>query len=87
MSIESLRISNGIPRSISLEMVGENNKSSHLPPEVVTMHPDFSMHGVRLPFHHFLRYMVSKFKCDPSQLSLIVRRAMISMYIFLKRPP
>ena len=72
MSIESLRISYGIPRSISLESVGENNKPSHLSPEVVTMHPDFFTHGVRLPFHHFLKYMVSNFKCVPAQLSLIV---------------
>lgn len=72
MSIESLQISYGIPRSIYLERVGENNKPSHLPPEVVTMHPEFSTHGVRLPFHHFLRYMVSNFKYVSAQLSLIV---------------
>ena len=82
MSLESLRISYGIPRSISLEKTGENDKPSHLPP---SMHPDFFTHGVRLPFHPFLKYMLSNFKCAPTQLSPIVWRAMIGMYIFWKQ--
>ena len=53
MSLESLYISYGIPRSISLESAGENDKPSHFPPSIVTMHPDLFTHGVRLPFHPF----------------------------------
>ena len=53
MSLESLRVSYDIPRSISLERAGENDKPSHPPPNIVTMHCDFFTHGVRLPFHPF----------------------------------
>ena len=41
MSLESLHVSYSIPRSISLERAGENDKPSHPPPDIVTMHPDF----------------------------------------------
>lgn len=53
MSLKSLRISYGIPRSISLERARENDKPSHPPLEVVTMHHKFFTHGVRLFFPPF----------------------------------
>ena len=84
MSLESIRVSYGIPRSIFLERAEENDKPSHPPPNIVTIHPDFFTHGVRLPFYHFFRYMFSNFKCASAQLSPIVWRAMIGMHIIWK---
>lgn len=81
---ESLSVSYFIARSISLKWAGENNKPSHPPSSIVTMHTNFLTHGVRLPFHHFLRYMLSNFKCVPAPLSLIVWHAMIGIYILWK---
>lgn len=53
MKLKSPRISYGIPRSISLERDGGSDKPSHPPLEVVTMHPNFFTHGVRLFFPPF----------------------------------
>lgn len=39
--LDSLLISYGIPRSTSLERVKKNEKPSHRPPGVITMHLDF----------------------------------------------
>ncbi|KAK9195658.1 hypothetical protein WN943_003783 [Citrus x changshan-huyou] len=44
MSLESLRVFYGIPSSVSLERVGENDKPSHPPLGIVTIHPNFVTH-------------------------------------------
>ena len=59
MSLESLHVSYNISRSISLERAGENDKPSHPPLNIVTMHPDFFTHVVRLIFRHFLRCLAT----------------------------
>ena len=72
MSIKSIWISYGIPCSNSLKRARENKKSNHPLPKVVTTHPNFFTHGVTPPFHPYLRYMPSNFKCTPTQLSQLV---------------
>lgn len=53
MPLKSLWISYCIPCSITWKGPEKMIKPSHPPLRVVTMHPGFFTHGVRVPFHFF----------------------------------
>lgn len=83
MLLEFLRISYGIPNSISHENGRENEKPSH--PPAVTMHPDFFTYGIRLSLHSHFRYVLNNFKCAFTQLSPLVWHATVDMYVIWKQ--
>ncbi|KAK3223385.1 hypothetical protein Dsin_010410 [Dipteronia sinensis] len=68
-SLETLKRSYGIPKNIVLRLPEKGQLASSPPQGSVTLHSTFFEFGMKLPFHPFLRYMLSHLQCAPAQLS------------------
>ncbi|KAK2662047.1 hypothetical protein Ddye_000621 [Dipteronia dyeriana] len=85
ISLETLKRSYRIPNNIVLRLP-EKGQLASLPPQgAVTLHSTFFEVGIKLPFHPFLRYMLSHLQCAPAQLSPNAWRALIGTYIIWKQ--
>ncbi|KAJ4723221.1 Glyceraldehyde-3-phosphate dehydrogenase, testis-specific like [Melia azedarach] len=84
ISVEILKIKYVVPDYIVLGKAEENELASAPFPSRVALHPKFYKLGLRLPFHPFLRYMLSNLGYAPVHLGPNVWRAMISMSILWK---
>lgn len=82
--VEILKIKYAIPDSIVLGKVKENELASIPFFGRVVLHPKFYKLGLRLSFHHFLRYMLYSLGCALAQLGPNIWCAMISMYNFVE---
>ncbi|TXG53679.1 hypothetical protein EZV62_018935 [Acer yangbiense] len=84
-SLETLERSYGIPNNIVLRLPKKEHLASSPPQGAVTLHSTFFEFGLKLPFHPFLRYMLSHLQCAPAQLSPNAWRALIGTYIIWKQ--
>ncbi|KAH7575971.1 hypothetical protein JRO89_XS02G0265600 [Xanthoceras sorbifolium] len=84
-SLESLKKSYGISNDVVLRLPEKGQLASSPPQGEVALHSTFFEFGVNLPFHPFLRYMLSQLQCAPAQLSPNAWRAIIGTYIIWKQ--
>ncbi|GMN53229.1 hypothetical protein TIFTF001_022367 [Ficus carica] len=70
-----------IPAEVELRVPGENDLPSRPPPGYITLSAEYFRAGLRLPFHLFLRRVLTRLNVVPAQLNANAFRIMISCFI------
>ncbi|GMN19420.1 hypothetical protein TIFTF001_039814 [Ficus carica] len=79
--LAALREEFEIPNDVELIVPGPNDFPSRPPPGCITLSTEFFRAGLRLPFHPFLRRMLTRLNVSPMQLNANTYRILISCYI------